>query len=75
MKRVEIHVVELNVKDFGLQGAIANALNATNVEVLASMSSSLIPFRCDWLVSNKQINGVADVVAKVDGIRTFFQVI
>lgn len=67
--------VELNVKDFGLQGAIAKALNAEKVEVLVSMATSLIPFRCDWLVSNKQIKGVADVVAKVDGKRTFFQVI
>lgn len=75
MKRVELHVVELNVKDLGLQDAIAKALNADNVEVLVSMGSSKIPFRCDWLVSNKQINGIADVVAKVDGIRTFFQVI
>lgn len=67
--------IELNVKEFGLQDAIAKALNATSVEVLVSMPARVIPFKCDWFVSEKQIKGIADVVAVVDGKKMMFKAI
>ena len=65
--------VELNIKDFGLQGAIKQAIGAQNVEIKVAPSYSVIPFRVDWIVSDKQIKGIADVVANVDGDTLYFK--
>lgn len=67
--------IELNVKEFGLQDAIAIAMNANHVEVIVSMPAELIPFKCDWFVSETQIKGIADVVASVDGEKRYFKFI
>ena len=67
--------IELNVKEFGLQKAIAIAMNSNNVEVIVSMPNENIPFRCDWIASDKQIKGIADVIANVDNARVYFKYI
>lgn len=65
--------VKLNVKEFGLQHAIVVAMNTNNVEVIVSMPSDFIPFKCDWYVSDKQIKGIADVIALVDNKKMYFK--
>lgn len=65
-------IVELNIKDLGLQEAIRVALNASDVCVLVSSAYGDLPFRADWRVSGKQLKGIADVVALVDGCKKFF---
>lgn len=66
-------VVELNVKDLGLRNAIQFSMMSDDVEILVAPSQSLIPLRCDWYVSDKQIKGIAEIVAKVDGKNMFFK--
>lgn len=66
-------VIELNVKDLGLSKAIQSSMKANNVEILVAPSLDLIPFRCDWYVSKKQIKGIADIVAKVDNQTMYFK--
>ena len=64
--------IELNVKKFGVIDAIKNAFNTDDVEVLVSQAYGDIPFCCDWRYSDKPLTGVADMICKINGVKTYF---
>lgn len=68
--------VELDVKQYGVIGAIRKAFNATHVENYCGMPWDKVPFRCDWLAWPASIGiGAPDFVVTIDGSPVCFQVI